>query len=252
MLRAHALVATLKKALKAHGLTYRDVGNALGLSEASVKRMFARDSFTLARLDRVCQLMAMEIADLTRMMDAERRRLDELSEQQEQDLVADPRLLVVAFLVVNGLGFDEIRGHFKLTEPEIIRCLAKLDRLKLIELLPGNRVKLLVSPRFTWRQHGPIQKYFTTQLQEDFLDSAFGGRGEAFVFLSGILSSASTSIMLPKIEELAKHFNELNQEDRNVPLHERTGYSMILAMRPWRAAIFKDLRRDRRQETRRQ
>jgi transcriptional regulator with XRE-family HTH domain len=249
MLRAHALVATLKKALKAQGLTYRDVGKALGLSEANVKRMFARESFTLARLDQVCQLMAMEIADLTRMMDAERRQLTELTEEQEQELVADTRLLVVAFLVVNGLTFDDIPGHFQLTEPEIIRCLAKLDRLKLVELLPGNRVKLLVSPRFTWRRHGPIQKYFTARLQEDFLNSAFGGPGETFVFLSGMLSSTSTSIMLQKIEQLASQFNELNQEDRHLPLHQRTGYSVILAMRPWRAEIFKDLRKDRRQGT---
>jgi len=32
--------------------------------------------------------------------------------------------------------------------------------------------------------------------------------------------------------------NELNQEDRHLPLHhQRTGYSVILAMRPWRAEI---------------
>ena len=36
-----SLVNTLKKVLKTHGFTYRDVATGLKLSEASVKRLFA-------------------------------------------------------------------------------------------------------------------------------------------------------------------------------------------------------------------
>ena len=79
MAETQALVQTLKKTLKANGLTYRRVAEGLGLSEASVKRLFSEESFSLRRLDQVCGLMGLEISDLVRQMEAERR------EQEERD-----------------------------------------------------------------------------------------------------------------------------------------------------------------------
>ena len=54
-MRAAALVEALKRTLKAKGLTYADVAGAIALSEASVKRMFARGDFTLQRLEEICR-----------------------------------------------------------------------------------------------------------------------------------------------------------------------------------------------------
>ena len=48
------MLETLKRCLRARGVTYRSLGRSLGLSESSVKRLFADESFTLARLERVC------------------------------------------------------------------------------------------------------------------------------------------------------------------------------------------------------
>ena len=50
MIGTAQLIETLKKLVKARGLTYADVAARVGLSEASVKRLFSRGSFTLARL----------------------------------------------------------------------------------------------------------------------------------------------------------------------------------------------------------
>ncbi len=216
-----ALVATLKRALKAHGLGYRDVAETLGLSEASVKRLFSRESLTLERLDAICGLVGLEIADLVRMMDTETRRLTRLSEAQEQELVADPRLLVVAFLVLNGWRFEDILRHYAFTEHELVRHLAHLDRLRLIELLPGNRIRLRVSARFGWRRNGPIQRYFTAHLQQQFLGSGFDQPDERLEFLSGMLSRGSVTELDRRVEQLAALFDELNREDRHLPLDER-------------------------------
>lgn len=50
MSQTHALIQALKKQLRAQGKTYADVADLLELSEASVKRLFATESFTLQRL----------------------------------------------------------------------------------------------------------------------------------------------------------------------------------------------------------
>ena len=53
MAQTRELIKTLKLALKARGKTYADVALELGLTEASVKRLFSRQSFSLDRLDQV-------------------------------------------------------------------------------------------------------------------------------------------------------------------------------------------------------
>ncbi len=53
MAQVSLLVSELKRYLKAHGLTYAEVGKQLELSESSVKRLFARETFSLQRFEQV-------------------------------------------------------------------------------------------------------------------------------------------------------------------------------------------------------
>ena len=200
-------------------------------------------SSDLARLDQVCRLMGMEISELVEMMEHARGRISELTERQEEELVSDSKLLLAAFLVVNGLTFGEILEYYTLSESELIRCLARLDRLRLIELLPKNRIKLLISANFAWRRNGPIQKFFTAHMREEFFKSRFDADGEAFLFFSGMLSRSSNEVLLKKLEQLATEFDDLNRHDKRLPVTQRFGYSMVLAMRPWRPAVFERLQR---------
>ncbi len=243
MAQAKALISTLKKVLKSRGLTYLDVAQALGLSEASVKRLFARENLSLDRLDLICQLAGLEISDLVKEMTANQRRVTELTQVQELELVSDPKLLLVAFLVVNHWRHDEILSRYDYTEPALIGYLAHLDKLKLIEMLPGNRFRLLISPNFTWRQEGPIQQFFNTHMRQGFLDSQFNRRGETFMFLSGMLSHASNDMLIHKLQRLVDEFNEMTGEDESLPLERRFGSSLLVALRPWEPEVFRQLRR---------
>jgi transcriptional regulator with XRE-family HTH domain len=45
------IIDVLKRTLKTRGLTYRDVAKRVGLSEGSIKRVFAAETFTLQRLE---------------------------------------------------------------------------------------------------------------------------------------------------------------------------------------------------------
>lgn len=243
MPQSESLIATLKKILKAQGLTYRDVATALQLSEASVKRLFAEQSFSLHRLEQICQLAGMEISDLVRHMESLRQEVDELSEIQEQELVSDIRLLLVAFLVINGWRYADILRHYQISETEAIRYLARLDRIKLIDLLPNNRIKLRISANFAWRRNGPIQQFFTATLQEDFLQSRFDELNESFQFLSGMFTQACAGEVRQRLQQLAREFHQYNQQDRDKPIDTREGYSLLLAFRPWRPDVFEKLRR---------
>ena len=183
------LIDTLKQSLKSHGKTYVDVAKYLSLSEASVKRLFSEQSFTLQRLEDVCHMLNIEISDLVQLMkDQNTIHLTELTEQQETEIASDVGLLLVAVCILNKWTKANIIEYFHFTEPQCIGYLTKLDKLKLIELLPKNNVKLLVDANFKWRDNGPIQRFFLEKLQADFFNSKFKQQNEKLIVINAMLS----------------------------------------------------------------
>lgn len=233
MAQVDALVDTLKAVLKSHNLKYRDVAEALALSEASIKRLFSSRNFSLQQVQQVCLMMGMEISDLVQLMAERQARLHELSEEQEEEIVRDPGFLIITVCVLNRWTFEDILQHYTFTEHECVQKLARLDRLKIIELLPKNRIKLLVAPNFSWRKNGPIQKFFLSTIEKELFDAQFDKPDHKMVVLNGMLSSQSNGELQKKIERLAREFDQLNNADAGLALPERQGYTLVLALRNW-------------------
>jgi len=227
-----------------HGLTYRKLAKELAMSESNIKRMFSTGNVSLKRLEKICELAQVSVVELVGQMDLEMRTVHQLTEEQENEITSDNGLLLVTFLVINGWKYDEILNAYSYTPHQLVRYLATLDRIKLIELLPKNRFHLLVSPRFGWRRNGPIQRFFVEKIQRDFLDSQFTGETESLLFLSGMLTPSSRSVLSKRLEDVAKEFNELNRKDSQLLQADRQFTSLIMALRPWRASLFKRYMQD--------
>jgi len=243
MAQTEALIDTLKQALKSHRLTYAAVAAKLGMSEANVKRMFASKRFTLQRLEDVCRLMHLELSDLFQLYEESRQRITRLTAAQEEELMRDAKLLLVAVSVRNRLSFEDITDNYQITKTECIRHLAKLDKIKIIDLLPNNRYKLRIDEDFRWLPNGPIERFFEKQIQSQFLKAGFNGELERRLFLFGLLSDASAQVMINKMQALARELTELHRQDARLPLAKRHNIGLMLALRPWELAVFRPLRR---------
>lgn len=243
MSQTRLIIDTLKQELRKQGVTYKQVAKELDLSEASVKRLFSENSFTLARLGQVCRLLNIEVSDLIQQMEKNLDLTTHLTLEQEKELVADTKLLLMAHFLENKLEFSDIIRIYDISETEGIRLLARLDRMKIIELLPGNRVRLLVSPKFDWITNGPIQRLHKQIIQPEFIDWKFDGAGEFHIFVSGMLSRDANAEIIRKIKRLVEEANDLKIESESLPLDERYGTSLLMAIRPWEVAMFDELRR---------
>lgn len=239
MAQTRELIKTLKLALKAQGKTYADVGAELGLTEASVKRLFSKQSFTLERLDQVCRLLDMEIADLVQLMNEQQQKLQQLSVEQETEITGDVMLTLIAVCVLNRWTMEDILSFYRISETECVRHLARLDRLKVIELLPGNRIRLLVAPNFSWRENGPIQLFFQKKISQEFFNTRFSGDDECLIVLNGMLSTQSNAEFQRKLKRLAREFDLLNNDDAALGLEQRHGTTLVLAMRGWQYGLFR-------------
>lgn len=245
MAQAQHLIEALKGALKTQGTTYAQVAKALKLSEASIKRCFSQGTFTLERLEQICGLMGMEISDLAELAAEAKPPFTSLTPEQEEALLGDPKLLLITFLVLSHWQFEDIVKSYELSEHEAIRLLSRLDRLGMIDLLPGNRIKLLTARNFSWRKDGPMQQFFEKEVLRDFLRSRFDAPREDMKFVGGLLSWASLERVQQGLERLAKEFDELVAADATLPLEERFSCAAVLAARPWVFAHFARLERQR-------
>jgi DNA-binding Xre family transcriptional regulator len=242
MAQTTAIIKMLKRTLKEHGKKYSDVAEALNLSEASVKRLFSEEHFSLKRLDQICNFLGIEITDLLSSM-KDTNQLQSLTAEQEKQLVVDKPLLIVANSVLNRWSFDDILNIYNFSETELIQYLAKLDRLRLIQLLPNNKIKMLVDRNFSWLKNGPILTFFEEQVKKDFFASRFNGAGEKRLFLVGMLSRASIEAFKRKLERLSEEFHDLHYEDEKLPTSERFGTNAVIAMRQWEPEVFESKRK---------
>ncbi|MCW8878291.1 MAG: helix-turn-helix transcriptional regulator [Kangiellaceae bacterium] len=243
MAQTTLFLQAVKACLKNKGLTYADVATQLSLSEASVKRIFSEENISLQRLDQICQMMNMELCDLARIAEQKQHEIQELTEEQEAEFVKQPKLLFVAYMLLNDFTFEEIKCHYNIDEHEGIQLLAHLDRIKFIDLLPGNRVKLLTSRNFRWRKNGAIEKLFNETIRKEFFHSRFAKQDECMKFSGGMVSRSTILLMHKKIERLIGDFNELAQQDASLPFEERIGCSLVGAIRPWEFSLFAQYRK---------
>lgn len=246
-MHAATVVDALKRLLKAQGITYAIVAAGLDISEASVKRMFSRGDFTLQRLEDVCRVAGIEFADLARAVTMDSAGISYLTVEQEEEIVADPKLLLVALCALGNWTVAQIVETYNLTLAECIECLTRLDRRRIIELQPGNRIRPLISRTFTWLPDGPLQRYFRSRVEAEFLGDNFDRPDELFLMVSGMLSRQSTVELITRLRRTALEFADLHRDDERLPIAERHGTSMLLATRPWEPRAFRALRRNARE-----
>lgn len=246
MAQSAALIDILKRELKARGVRYADLARHLQLSEASVKRLFSGRTFTLSRLDEICRYAGIDFTDLARELAREDTLVSQLTYEQEQEIVADRKLFLVAVCVLNHVRVEQIVDTYEITEAECVGLLARLDRLKFIELQPGNRVRLLVSRTFAWLPDGPIQRFFNDQAHNEFFRSRFDRADEFMLVVNGMLSKHSSAAVVERLKKVAREFSALHKEDARLPLEQRSAMSVLVALRHWELDAFAELKRQRR------
>ncbi|PWF43086.1 helix-turn-helix domain-containing protein [Massilia glaciei] len=243
MPHAITLVDTLKRLLKARGITYAELAGRIGMSEASVKRMFSQKNFTLQRLDDLLDASGIGFDELSAAQGAP-AAVVHLTLAQEREIIGDPRLLVVAVSVMNHIGFDEIVRAYAMAPAEVTAYLLRLDRIGFLALQPNNRVKLLIARTFSWIANGPIQQYFRHEASGDYLDSAFDGEGEMMRLVNVMLSKPSSAALLERLRQVADEFAQQHQHETRLPLEHKHAVSFIVAARPWVPRAFKALLRE--------
>ncbi len=238
------MVDLIKAELKIAGLSYAQLAAELGLSESSVKRMFASGGeMPLSRMDEICRALKTDFAELSRKVAAAEPLRRELTLAQEKAVVADAKLLLMAICCLSQWTFEQILASYAISEAEATRYMAQLDRLGIIELRPLNRYKLQVAKTFRWRPQGPVMNFFRESVMADFFSGGFDGDGELVMLVHGQLSPAMARELAARLQQVAEDFARQHLLDQKLPEAERRQYTLVVGMRSWLFERFRYLQR---------
>jgi transcriptional regulator with XRE-family HTH domain len=237
------LVTALKAELKAAGITYADLAKQLGMAESSIKRIFAKADMPLSRIDEVLRVLKMDFAELARKVADAQPPRPELTLAQEAAVVADRKLLLVAICCVSQWTFEQMVATYTFSEAECVKLLVALDRLGIIELRPLNRYRLKVAKGFRWRPDGPVMRYFREHVVDDYYAGGFDGEGEMLMLVHGQISPSLARGFTERLARIGQDFAAQHLADQRLPPEARRAYTLVIGMRSWLFAAFRDLKR---------
>ncbi|KTC96046.1 helix-turn-helix domain-containing protein [Legionella feeleii] len=243
MSQIHDLFVIIKQQLKLQGLTYKELAKKLALSEASVKRLFSQQNIDLSRLEAICECINLTLSEAFELVHKRNKPILHLTEKQEKELISDKKLLLVAICVLNYWEFNDILNFYNFSEHELIRKVARLDQMKIIELQPGNRFRRLIHADFYWIADGPIQRFFQENIQTDFFNCRFEKPEQLFLVRNGMLSEQDNLKFQQALHKTADQFLQTCRETIDIAIDKRHGTALVIAMRPWVPHIFNDLKR---------
>lgn len=145
MRTAAAVASTLKRVLKKKGVSYRDLGRRLRLSESGVKKMMTAPDLSLGRLADICAALQIDLVDL---LDGALRTPPSptsFTAAQEKYLADHPEDGAYLFALINcAFDSDEVERRFHLDRPSTRVYLKRLERQRFLERDDGGRVRSLV------------------------------------------------------------------------------------------------------------
>lgn len=220
----------LKMQLRNRGVRYKDIAEHLGVSEMTVKRHLNAERVPIETLEDICGcigLSLIELAEIAKSQSSQSMLDPEL--EQERALADDYNLALMRLLLYSGMTVPEIMSEYQIDETLAVSLLVRLDRLGLIELLPGNRVRIR-GPRYVdWKPGGPIRQTIERDIRERFVTIDFTNTEDFFGYESVRLTKAS----LRQLEDYMRHFVRqvrlLQQVDQNAANAEKTFYTVCIA-----------------------
>ena len=237
------LIVVLKNELKDIKMTYAELAKKLDMSESSVKRMFAKSDMTLSKIDAICRVLKLDFAEIAKRVASTEVLLKELTQEQEETVVADSKLLLVAICVLSQWSWEQIVKDYQITETQCISALVALDKIGIIELRPMNRYRLMLAKTFRWKPNGPVMNYFRKHAMTDYFNGSFDKNGESLLLVHGSISKAIAPSFTDRMQKLAQDFAHQHQMDQKLDYKNKQGYTLVLGMRDWEFAAFTALRR---------
>lgn len=215
------ILQTIREVLRARGLRYRDLAERMGVAEVTVKRWMRASDLSLGRLGRIASALGTDVFSLLELAGEGRQESFELTEHQEWELAANPRLLTAWEALRRGYAPDAIVEAMGLDDAAWLEVALTLDGLGLVELHPGNRVRLLHRGVQSLRDEGPLSRRLAN-VAVNWVASKCVDKGDAlFTWSDRVVSPEFVQEAKAELEALARRWRDRAHRDQMALPHDR-------------------------------
>ncbi len=230
------LMQALRRALKTRSITYRELGRSLGISEATVKRMFREQDCSLSRLSQICNILNISLYDLMGVAQQQEESRTELTPEHEHYLAAHPGHFAFLLCLLQRQTPECIQARHQLTDRCVFYYLRDLDRQGFLELGEGYRFRLKVGPQVSWSLQGPLQQKLV-EINQVFVKHVMQHNQEAgYAFESNFrfLSNSTLEAFCDDLRQLSRKYRKHSlQEDALLPSDSLRGVKWTLCIAPF-------------------
>ncbi|WP_157219717.1 helix-turn-helix domain-containing protein [Flavisphingomonas formosensis] len=227
---ATSLLTQLRAELRRAGLTAKAIGDRLGVAEPTVRRWLNGQGLTLDRLDALCALAGTDIRDLAAA--APSGGATRFTLAQERILAADRALAFLFFAILNGWQPDAFEREFGVPQPRVAAYLQRLDRLGLIAIGAGGRVRPLTDRAVSWQRGGPLAVAFDRTVKHLFLTLDYGAEDARYVADMVRLGEGGRARVQALFEALRLEIHRIAEQERMTPSEPADWTALFLLVRP--------------------
>ncbi len=225
----------LKATLKARGITYAALAKQIDLSEPTIKRIFAERDCKLSRITEICAALNLTLDDLVSETQRVEVRPQLLGDQVEARLAENTPALHLFLLLLDAMPVSTIQDHYGLSDDRIFQLGRRLEGLGLVEVHPGNHIRLAVRPPIHFRRDGPLHARLL-KLNMDFLRGAYTGEdtdASGFLTLTRRITKRTAQHIRTRLREVQVELSDLARKDQlTQPEEALDTYKLSMALAP--------------------
>lgn len=159
-----------KSLLKERKITYSALAKKLNVAEVTVKRWMTSHDMSFETLARICSILELNPVAIVEKRSAENFLGRQYSEEQEKYFSTHPVETYLFVKAMMGLSFEQLKSLPGQTPTTIIRAMRQMEKVGLIRLLSGNKIRMMVKGPFRWRNNGELQKTYFNSFCESIFD----------------------------------------------------------------------------------
>jgi len=238
------IIIALKQALKAKGLSNRDVAARLKVSDTTVKRYLRGQGISLSVLQRLAELVDLDLLSLVALARQQSAPRVRMTTTQEEALGKSAILRAVFFHLRSGKSPSRIGAELGLTPQKLDMQMAKLQSLRLIRRVAQDVIDILADPFFEFdaKDQGALTN-IARDLARHFLSEIDLRNERSEWFYTAIpMSEASAKQTREMIKRLILEVRKLARNDATLPSREAPLHEFFIAAQPTTRETF--LRQD--------
>ncbi len=145
----------------------------LDISDATVKRTFSIGSFSLERFLKIGDLIDLSFQDLAQLEEQTENKIQFYYTREQEEFLARPEN-INHFLLYESLNYlmslEDVVEEFGISKDHLVKLLSGLEKIGLIERLPGNKLKKVSLYPINWIRDGVLDRAYRGAILDDFFE----------------------------------------------------------------------------------